>query len=289
MLLLRAVLLLSVLCLLSADPVRQEVYRFQNASGMCPTDEEGRRARDALTSRTKELLSENTTTTTAVQSECGGQGWRRVAFLDMTDPNQYCPVGLVLTRSPRRMCGRGASNYLTCRSILFSTGGSYSRVCGKIKGCQYRRTYAFYGHFTHGHTIDGSYLDGVSLTHGNPGHREHIWSFVSAVNQIESTSDLFCPTNGAGVPSFVGDDYFCDSGRTITGSESAFTYFTNNPLWDGMGCVDPLGRCQLNTPPLFTKALRGSTTNDIELRLCGYDRQPWGETLITNIELYVHA
>ena len=44
---------------------------------------------------------------------CSGTGgWTRVAFLNMTDPNQQCPGAWTLcTRSsePRRLCGRGNS------------------------------------------------------------------------------------------------------------------------------------------------------------------------------------
>ena len=38
---------------------------------------------------------------------CGGTGgWRRVVYLDMTDPNTNCPSGWQLTSHSKRTCGR---------------------------------------------------------------------------------------------------------------------------------------------------------------------------------------
>ena len=50
---------------------------------------------------------------------------------------------------------------------------TYSRVCG---------TYQHGGpdgYFSRSSLIDGSYIDGVSLTHESVGSQYHIWSFVS--------------------------------------------------------------------------------------------------------------
>ena len=63
-------------------------------------------------------------------------------------------------------------------------------------------------------TIDGAYVTGVSVTHGSP--RQHIWTFAAGFsdNDTRWLSEL-CPCNpnsDASVPSFVGEDYFCDSG-----------------------------------------------------------------------------
>ena len=52
-------------------------------------------------------------------STCGGPGWRRVAFIDMTDPNQDCPQGLNLTGYPIRSCGRAHSEGYNCSSVIF--------------------------------------------------------------------------------------------------------------------------------------------------------------------------
>ena len=56
---------------------------------------------------------------------CGGTGgWRRVVFLNMTDPNHVCPAGLNLTTYLKRTCGQAHSGWLSCSSTTFSVGGS---------------------------------------------------------------------------------------------------------------------------------------------------------------------
>jgi len=69
-------------------------------------------------------------------------------------------------------------------------------------------------------TIEDEYVDGVSLTHGSPGARQHIWTFAAGI--LESYNPpfhptLFCPcVNGTFPPSFMGNDYFCESGNSGT-------------------------------------------------------------------------
>jgi hypothetical protein len=92
----------------------------------------------------------------------------------------------------------------------------YSQVCGLIRAYQYRLTDAFA--LGRNHTIDGPYVDGVSLTHGNP--KQHIWTFAAAY--YESSGLYGCPClNGPfqthpsnQPPDFIGNDYFCDTGAT---------------------------------------------------------------------------
>ena len=67
------------------------------------------------------------------------------------------------TDLPKRLCGSGISG-LGCSSTIFDTHGIvYNQVCGKIIGYQDRTP----GGFGNGrsHSIDGAYVDGISLTH----------------------------------------------------------------------------------------------------------------------------
>ena len=68
---------------------------------------------------------------------CGGQGWTRVAYLNMSDLNQQCPTNWNLTTSPARGCGRSSSGILTCDSVMYPVNGSnYSTVCGRVNAVQ---------------------------------------------------------------------------------------------------------------------------------------------------------
>ena len=201
---------------------------------------------------------------------------------------------MLQTRStePRRLCGVNINSHLACFSAMFSTHGiSYSHVCGRVRGYQYQATGAFY---TENRSIESYYLSGVSLTHGPPGARQHIWSFAAGIR--EEDTEHACPCAGntrtlQTVPSFVGNDFFCESGNpsflnTVGGLYRA------DPLWDGRGCASP-PCCELSYPPgvtapWFCKQLPQTTTDDIEARICSDSPNPGThDTPVQLVELYV--
>ena len=216
---------------------------------------------------------------------CGGTGgWRRVVYLDMTDPSTTCPSDWQLTGHSKRTCGR-TSTGRTCDSVTFPvSGGEYSRVCGRIKAYQYGYTDAFEAyHDGNVTTIDGAYVGGVSLTHGTP--RRHIWTFAAGITEAEPTRSDACPCDASitiHVPPFVDNDYFCESGVNAGGWDG---FHTNDPLWDGQNCISRSTCCSFNTPPYFVKQLPTSTTDSIEARLCQLDGGE--DSPIELIELYV--
>ena len=217
---------------------------------------------------------------------CGGTGgWRRVAYLDMTDYNTNCPSGWQLTRHSKRTCGKAFStSHLTCDSVFFPvSGGTYTSVCGRIKGYQYGHTDAFESyHNGRVTTIDEAYVSGVSLTYGTP--RQHIWTFAASPSST-STDDEACPCNSTThriTPSFVGQNYFCESGRN---SGLTDPLYVDDPLWDGDSCAVISTCCPFNNPPYFTKRLSSATTDDLEVRLCRYDSGD--DTPIEFMELYI--
>ena len=145
-------------------------------------------------------------------TKCGGLGWRPVISLNMSDLNQSCPTGLRLQSTPFRMCGRFPTVSPECKSVMFNVGvSSYSIVCGRIKGYYQNYKYAFY----RSGSLESNYIDGVSLTHGSPGHRQHIWSFAVGLRTVNNGDRIryFCPGDGQiPLPSFISSDLFCDSG-----------------------------------------------------------------------------
>ena len=157
--------------------------------------------------------SSTTKTATTIPSEtCGGPGWRRVAFINMTDPNQDCPRGFNLTDYHSvRSCGRSHPELHSCSSVTFPTDGpQYSQVCGRATAYRWAYNYAFFGYHRQGFRINGAYVDGLSLTHGSP--RTHIWTFASGSQKFHRF-DLNCPcetNNTYASPSFVGNNYFCE-------------------------------------------------------------------------------
>ena len=221
---------------------------------------------------------------------CGGPGWRRVVFLNMTDPSHVCPAGLNLTPYSRRTCGQAHSGWYNCSSTTFSVGGSqYNRVCGRALAYRFGRNFAFLGYHRRNHSIDGQYVDGLSLTHGAPGSRQHIWTFASGfVTRRDYNYPLSqCPCDNNNTypsPPFVGNDYFCESVRESSGAD---VFYPNATLWDGQVCEGGGTCCQFNNPPWFTKNLANSTTENIELRLCLWHHPYHANIALEQLELYV--
>ncbi len=228
-----------------------------------------------------------------MERTCGGVtgGWLHLISLDMREFGTSCPTGLTLrTHLGKKLCGKpqGASAE-GCGSVLFNTIGEYDKVCGMIIGYQYGNTDSFRAQHI---SIDGAYLDGVSLTHGeNPRH--HIWSFAAALDEVGTYPPSNCPcisgTSATPPLVFVGNDYFCD-----TGSSSRFVsnrFYGDDPLWDGAGCESTsVTCCSFNNPPWFYKQLSASTDNNMEMRVCANRVGVNGaeDVLIEQIEIYVH-
>ena len=141
---------------------------------------------------------------------------------------------------------------------------------GKIIGYQDRTPDAF-GQ-GQSQSINGLYVEGVSLTHGrNP--RKHIWTFAAALHEIGNVLPaLLYPCTNRNVtasatppPCFVGNDNFCDTGST----EQAHTiFYGDDPLWDGAGCGLLNDCCDFINPPWFLKRLPFPTADDTETRFC---------------------
>ena len=240
---------------------------------------------------TAPMTTPTNTPTTATPGQCGGPGWRRVVFLNMTDPSHVCPAGLNLTTYSRRTCGRAQSGWYTCSSTTFSVGGSqYSRVCGRALAYRWGRNYAFFVYHRRSYGIDGQYVDGLSLTHGAPGSRQHIWTFASGLltGRHYNSPNYQCPCdngNTSSLPPFVGNDYFCES--VASHDDWIIAFYPNATLWDGQVCEGGGTCCQFNNPPWFTKNLANPTTENIELRLCLRNPNYWSDVALELLELYV--
>ena len=218
---------------------------------------------------------------------CNGEGgWTRVAFVNMSEPNATCPTGLTQVElSNLTLCSITPSNEV--QSTFFTTLGlNYNAVCGRLRGYQLASTDAFNNFDFSGRTltVDQLYVDGVSITHGaNP--RQHVWTYVVGDEDDEQTPPS-CPCNTgsfAPVPSFVGENYYCESG-TSQGGDNGVLY-TNDPLWDGMQCLNRETPCCTNSNlPWFSTTLPEGTTDDLEIRLIYLGDSPDPLELI---ELYI--
>ena len=225
--------------------------------------------------------------------ECCGAvgGWTLVAYLDMTDSTQTCPDGWRTYNSGgKRVCGKDGSP-TSYETVIFSTHRiEYSQVCGKIIGYQLGTTGAFGAYNSVSSlTIDGIYMDGISVTYGSP--RQHIWSFVAAMGDGYTSGTQVCSCSNTAnyqqisVPSYVGGNYFCEAG---TYTSTAGTFYPHDPLWDGETCGPSSTCCYLNRPPWFCKQLPQLTSADIEVRsMTSNNDYSIEDVLIELIEIYI--
>ena len=164
-------------------------------------------------------------------------------------------------------------------------------ACGKVTAYQFGTTNAF---FAYGYdsrvTIDGYYVDGISITHGS-SPRQHIWTFAAARDESSPDSHI-CPcTNSKGssstspIPPYVGQNYFCETGTASAAVDGLF--YSGDPLWDGSGCGTGSSCCSAANPPYFCVDLGADVSDDIELRVCGNESRASEDTLVELVELYV--
>ena len=241
---------------------------------------------------TEEIINNRESIYDTAELKCGGTwGWRRAVYLNMTDPNTNCPSGWQLTGYSKRTCGRANSSRLSCDSVFFPViGGPYSQVCGRIRAYQYGLPDAFWGYNYGGQTtIDSAYVSGVAIMYGSP--RQHIWTFAAGPNENNGRHHTsLCPCDTTGnitLPSFVGEDYFCESGYVSGSGISAYTLHSNDNLWDGRDCHSTSTCCSYHNPPCFTKTLSQTTTDNLELRMCLYDSAIYNSIAVELVELYV--
>ena len=218
---------------------------------------------------------------------CGSGLWYRVAYLNMSDLSQQCPS------TWRGTCGLGACRRqygVSCSSVHYTSNGfRYRKVCGQVIGYQLGSTDVF---DNLNRSIDSAYVDGVSITHGTP--RTHIWTYAAGEHDsLVSVWDCPCLVNGSRFtpqtpPSYVGDNYYCESGNNNTSGYPSSIADTNDLLWDGQQCE---GQCCSNgkTPPWFSVDLPNPTSDDIEVRLCDMDYGYGGDTPIKLLEIYIQV
>ena len=174
---------------------------------------------------------------------------------------------------------------------------SYSKVCGKVWGFQKGSMDAFYpsahshGRYPEQYTpitssrlLDGVYVDGISITSGNP--RKHVWTYAVGLSDDYNYPQLNCPCAkypGPDPPMYVGNHYYCESGYNTA---NLAELDTEDILWDGAGCLPENSCCYDAGMPWFFRQFPSTTTGDTEVRIC-YDEGFVNEAVVVEqIQLY---
>ena len=175
-------------------------------------------------------------------------GWTRIAYLNMIQPGAICPEGLrarSYSNLDHQLCSK-IGDEGDCSSVYYPSLVNYTKVCGQVRGYQYGSpdgTAPYLGgEPNRNRTIDELYVDGVSITYDvNP--RKHIWTYMENLyEQVDSITSYVCPCHTQydqqfSPPTFIGNDYYCESGNPVLNIWYGSTLYPNDPLWDGKQCM----------------------------------------------------
>ena len=226
-----------------------------------------------------------------MELECGGHkgGWMRIVDLD-TSRGDNCPTGWTKTTTPNTsgnpatdVC-RSTSSNAGCYSTHFTVNGtSYYKICGRVRGYQKGTTDGFYPALN---SINGIYVDGVSITIGSP--RKHVWTYASGYSDglIRLSGNCPCAAGHGDAPDFfVKDNFYCESGTTDV---SYSTYYTGDPLWDGNGCIQTNNNCCTDIgAPWFFRQFPTVQGDNIEVRLCTNELFIDEAVVVDQVQLFV--
>jgi len=135
-------------------------------------------------------------------------------------------------------------------------------------------------------SIDGPYIDGLSITYGTP--RKHLFTYACGYSSgtINTYSNCPCATlSGDSPPSFVRNNHYCESGSADRPLMS--TVYDINPLWDGKGCNAGNSCCAQPGMPWFYRDVLTKISEPIEARICRDQNYSNEGILIKDLELYI--
>ena len=201
--------------------------------------------------------------------------------------NQRCPS----TWKPylaKKACGRVSGP--GCSSVILNTGsGTFRQICGRVRAFQWGGTDAFAA--TKPVTIDGPYVDGISITYYDEGKRQHVFTYAAGVMEQYNPANApaaTCPcAGGAQPPLFVRSaDYYCESGNPD--NKPYVNQIFCDPLWDGKECrYNEESCCTPPNQPWFCKDLLKRVSSDLEIRICSDDTTANEDIAVESYELYV--
>ena len=231
-----------------------------------------------------------------MELECGGHkgGWMRVAQLDTTNGDS-CPGDWINNADYNSLCTGVDSP--GCHSANFSVPYNYNKICGQLRGFQKGSPDSFYPYTfargltnmyvpdTFSKTVNGVYVDGVSITLGDP--RKHVWTYAVGASDDYDYPYFNCPCANNSLleaPVFVGNNYYCESGNI--GTFSGGTLYSEDALWDGEQCLPDNSCCDKTSQPWFFHQLSISVKEHLEVRIC--KDQPRNEDVtVEKLQLFI--
>ena len=189
--------------------------------------------------------------------------WRRVVYINMTDVEAECPHGLHNISEGNKTACSGMSVDNNCTSLTFSTGWSYTHVCGRVSG--YRLENNTRGIIHSRKDIDTHYADGVLITTCTSEHpHEHLWTYAVGINYTHCP----CSDSAISLNTFVKrEHHYCEYKR----------FGWDEPLWNEARCGTDNPCCKRQG--WFHRRVQHFTDN-IEVRWCGFENNDFVTDLV---------
>jgi hypothetical protein len=138
-----------------------------------------------------------------------GGGWTRILSVGVGKSRCFGEFSL----NPEGYCVKSGKEI----SFLVNTMGiPYAEIRGGVSAYQSGSNDGF-RRYEGGSRIDDTYVDGISFTYKDElDQRNHLFTYV--IGQSQSGNAQSCPAvGGESPPSFVGSNYYCESGNTSEG------------------------------------------------------------------------
>ena len=120
----------------------------------------------------------------------GRELWRIRRKIDEGGLHQHDPTRqpMSMETQPENICSCGCTP-----TVLQVYNVTCTQVCGRVNGYQFGSTDAFGNYHIYDQTsIERTYVEGVSLTHGQP--RKHIWAYAAAIQLFPAIANYYtCP------------------------------------------------------------------------------------------------
>ena len=161
-------------------------------------------------------------------------------------------------------------------------------MCGRAVGYSYYHPCGFY--MSGWQKLDGAYVSGLSITHGSPDNRTHVWTYAGGFHEESYAQSHNCPCSkrpGKHSPSYVGDNFYCESATSLP-PPAPQRWFTENTLWDNEDCPPESNCCNTPRAPWFVRDLNTTISNDIEVRWCTTQGLHYDRVGTEELEIYVY-
>ena len=144
-----------------------------------------------------------------------GGGWRRIVNINISAGDDCPGEWRKATQSGFSFCRVASDSSHKCSSASFSTNGiRYQRVCRRARGYQKGEGLGMHG-YAYNYGIDRDYVSGLSITYSNNLH-QHIWAYASGRGEkISQKYSCPCTSKVAQPPSYVGNNYYCESNYLV--------------------------------------------------------------------------